>query len=549
VPTAHLPAAPLPAIPLRTPGFRRLALLLAAGALAALLASACTSAAQVNEDGVVYLPLVADEGLPFSANLRAEAARADARATAAALGDTSYNPPLEVTRLAAPPLVRVEDAPMPPIAPPMTGMLVGSRDPLAVFRPVDGNTTTQDAAPAQTSGLPLPSATPDAVKVFRGVLALEPVPAGVTPIAVTPDLPPPPPEMRVFATPDALALEPARNNPPLASSANGPPFDWSASENFLLLGTDRRPGENDWRTDSIMIVGLDRANLRAAVFSIPRDLYINIPDYGNGRINQADFIGELRSPGSGPELLKVILKDLLDVRIDHWVRIQMDGFVNMVDALGGLTVYLDCPFSELSFNSAEQTWQTFTLPAGENKMDGRTAYFFARLRYAESDIGRSRRQRALLWALRDQVLNTNLLPRLPELYMAFQETISTDLTLIDMIGLATTALELQPANVRAGGLTLGNLESYTTSNGAQVLLVTDQEYVRGLFNAVWDQPAMADAYRASAAGCTAPPTEVAAGEVAAGETLTGTPAVTVTTELTVSTGVTVPETAGEGDGS
>ncbi|HXF62404.1 MAG TPA: LCP family protein, partial [Caldilineaceae bacterium] len=150
-------------------------------------------------------------------------------------------------------------------------------------------------------------------------------------------------------------------------------------------------------------------------------------------------------------------------------------------------------------------WEYFTLPAGEVHMDGETAYWFVRLRLRESDIGRSQRQRQFLWALRNRVLETNLLPRLPELWNAFRNSFSTDLTLLQIIDLARFGISLDPANVRASGITLRELQSYTTERGAAVLIISDPERVRSVIEGIWNAPAMADAYRQDANNCRPAP--------------------------------------------
>ena len=327
-----------------------------------------------------------------------------------------------------------------------------------------------------------------------GPKALGPLVSAKAPVSAIPLSP------AVAAPQTAAPLETA----PMIDTPVGPAFNWSTTDNYLILGTDRREGTNNWRTDSIMVVGLDRASNRAAVFSIPRDLYVNIPGYGMGRINQADFMGERNEPnGGGPKLVSKILEQNLGISTNHWVRIQMDGFIRFIDAMGGVTINLDCPFSEPIFNLTTNQWDNFVLPAGENKLDGQDAYWFARLRYRESDIGRSSRQRLLIWALRDQVLSTNALLRLPQLWTAFQDTISTDLGLFDIIDLARLGLSLDAQNVRASGLTLYDLQNYTTEQGAAVLVIGNPGRVRAIVEGVWDAPAMADAYRKDTARCPA----------------------------------------------
>ena len=237
--------------------------------------------------------------------------------------------------------------------------------------------------------------------------------------------------------------------------------------------------------------------------SIPRDLYIEIPGYGWSRINTADYIGEKILPveGGGPALISQILSNTFGISTDHWVRMEMNGFKSVVDAVGGVTIHLDCPFYEPIFNLTTDSWDYFTLPAGDVWMDGETAYWFVRLRLRESDIGRAKRQRQFLWALRDQASNTNLLLRAPELWSAFQETFSTDLSLLEMVDYAQLALSVDAGNVRAAGISLADLQSYTTSQGASVLRIADQARVQRVVDGIWDAPAMADAYRQDAANC------------------------------------------------
>ncbi len=311
----------------------------------------------------------------------------------------------------------------------------------------------------------------------------------------------PPRQPQVLAPPPVPAAG-APNIQPSVETPIGPAFNWSSTENYLILGTDRRGGGGGWRTDTVMILGLDRSLNRAAVFSIPRDLYVQIPEYGWGRINQVDYLGEQRNGfGGGPQLISQVLSNTLGISTNHWVRLQMDGFVDIVNAVGGVTVHLDCPFYEPILNTTTNAWSYFVLPAGDVKLDGESAYWFVRLRYRESDIGRGRRQRQFLWALRDQILNTNLVTRFPELWSAFQNSISSDMSLPQLIELAQYGVTLDSANVRAGGLTLSDLQNYTTAEGAAVLRIADPARVRNIVEGVWSAPAMVDTNRQDSTRC------------------------------------------------
>lgn len=373
---------------------------------------------------------------------------------------------------------------------------------------------------------------------YRQAQPTPPIPAN-TPVSVSqsvPDRPHPNIIPHLLAPPVKEAAPVFAPAPPAATPVweepVGPAINWQNTENYLILGTDRRAGAGDWRTDTIMIVGLDRAQRRAAVFSIPRDLYIEIPNYGYGRINQADFLGERNADrtGGGPQLVSQIISKTLGIQTNHWVRFQMDGFVRVVDAVGGVTVHLDCPFYEPIFNLTTQSWDFFTLPAGDNQLDGDSAYWFVRLRLRESDIGRSARQRQFLWALRDKMLSANLITRFPELWSAFQDSFATDLSLIQLVDLTSFGLSLNADNVRAGGLTLADLQNYQTAEGAAVLRIVNPGRVRAIVNGVWEAPAMASSYRKDPAVCPPLPQ--------------GPPVVNTNTGVTNTTGVTPTIAAG-----
>ena len=152
-----------------------------------------------------------------------------------------------------------------------------------------------------------------------------------------------------------------------------------------------------------------------------------------------------------------------------------------------------------------QQWDYFTLPAGENVLDGQSARWFVRLRLIESDFGRARRQRQFLWALRDQALNTNLLMRIPELWSAFQQMFGTDLSLLQMLDLTRFAVALEPQNVRAAAITNAQVDRFITSSGADVLVINDPSKIAALIDSVWEGESLSEANRTDPASCPLPP--------------------------------------------
>ncbi len=306
--------------------------------------------------------------------------------------------------------------------------------------------------------------------------------------------------------------------PPWRTAAPGPtptptpvPLSLLETENILLLGTDRRPNWTSWRTDTIMVVGIDRERDRVGILSIPRDLYVEIPGIGPRRINQADYYGErvLKVQGGGPALLSQVISDTLGIPIRHWVRVEIQGFRNLIDALGGVTVHLDCPFYEYIYDRDTQEWTIFELPAGEVTLDGDTAYLFVTLRLRSNDFSRAQRQRQLLWALREKVSTENLLPRIPELWQALWGTFATDLSLLQVLSLAQWGIRLPPERIHAAGLDDTYLERFIAPSGADVLRIQDPEGAQALIqDMAREGRLLAATGRQDTATCPARPTSI-----------------------------------------
>lgn len=265
------------------------------------------------------------------------------------------------------------------------------------------------------------------------------------------------------------------------------PLDLTRTENILVLGSDNRPDLEAWRTDSIMVVVIDPRIGQVGIVSIPRDLYVDVPNYGKERLNAVAYIGEARGyPGGGPALARRVVEEEIGIPTQHYVILHQDGLIKLVDALGGVTVNLDCPLYEATPDEkAPGGIKTFTLPAGSVHLDGPTAKKFATYRYVQADFGRAQRQQQLIWAIRNRVLQANLLPKIPELWRALSDTFTTDLDLPAVLKLARLAARLQAQDVHGMQLGTDVLEAYTTPEGWEVLVLKDkalvQEKLAGIF--------------------------------------------------------------------
>jgi LCP family protein required for cell wall assembly len=246
---------------------------------------------------------------------------------------------------------------------------------------------------------------------------------------------------------------------------------------FALLGSDKRPGQTYFRTDTIVIAAVRPASGQVTLISVPRDLYVYIPTVGMDRINTAYEYGQMYNyPGGGPALIRDTFLYNLGIRIDHLAIIDFDGFRQIVDTLGGLDVPVYCAYTDwhlidpsLDPNNANN-WALYTVGPGVVHMNGDLALWYARSRENSSDFDRGRRSQDVLRALYVAGLQYGAISKIPQLYNEFSSSVITDLTLTDLLKLSPLALHLNNADIRSYYIGRDDVSSWTTPGGAAVLL-------------------------------------------------------------------------------
>ncbi|MEJ2208774.1 MAG: LCP family protein [Anaerolineae bacterium] len=246
--------------------------------------------------------------------------------------------------------------------------------------------------------------------------------------------------------------------------------------NLLLLGIDRRGGD-DWtyRTDTIMVIGLDAQKRSANILSIPRDLQVPIPGYGEDRINTANVYGYLYDfEGGGPGLLRSTVEANFGIPVDGYVMLDFHAFEDIVDALGGIEVDVQEPLHDTRYPDPRpgdpHAYKTIHFDAGVQHMDGQRALEYARSRMSTSDFDRARRQQQILLAVREKALNLGAIPHWPALARIVLDAAKTDLGGGQMLGLALLAARLDPANLEQVVLERPYVTGYRRADGAAVQL-------------------------------------------------------------------------------
>lgn len=262
--------------------------------------------------------------------------------------------------------------------------------------------------------------------------------------------------------------------------------------NVLVLGLDRRPNElpEMTRTDTMFIVSIDAQSGDAGLLGIPRDLWVEIPfrdseGYYEQRINTAYPAGEqLDYDGGGPGLLKAVVEHNLGIEIDHYVIIDFQGFIEVIDEIGGIDVFVERQIDDPFYSRTELPgdYTPLEIDVGQHHFDGQEALDYSRTRYGSDDLDRIHRQQQVIFAAMDAATAHGLLDfdRILGLWRQYKDAIDTDINDLQAPGFARLAARVEPSEITA--LSLGAATyPWTTPEGAAVLLVDKaiaQELVR-----------------------------------------------------------------------
>ncbi len=265
---------------------------------------------------------------------------------------------------------------------------------------------------------------------------------------------------------------------------------------ILMMGIDQRCEEaGPTHTDSMMVLTIDPVGLSAAVLSLPRDLWVEIPDFGVDRINQANYYGEIYEyPGGGQALAVQTVETLLGVPIDYYVAVNFDAFVEVVDLIGGIDIDVPEAIDDPKYPDRCYGYDPFSIEPGEQHLDGEVALKYARTRATfGGDVDRAARQQAVILAVRQQVLDLGNLPQLlaqaPQLWQTSQENVRTNMTLDEAIQLALLAQDIPRDSIRTAVLDYNYVYNETTPDGREVL-VPVRENIRQLRDQLFAPPAI-----------------------------------------------------------
>lgn len=276
----------------------------------------------------------------------------------------------------------------------------------------------------------------------------------------------------------------------------GEQFEFSDPEdriNILVLGLDTRPEDatgaaanltDSKLTDTLFVVSVDPASKTASIISFPRDLYVEIPFSESrileDRINAAYECGlgppNCREPYSegGAALAMATIEHNFDIRIDHYMIIDWEGFKEVINTLDG--VEIDVP-EELGpperGNDVFDAFENRIVPAGRQTMNGEQALGYSRFRGGpDGDFGRIQRQQQMMFAVMGKAVSLDLINpgRLQSLWDEFRRAVETDVRDVEIPGLSLLASRIGPEDVTTWAIEQEDVRGTTTRQGASVLL-------------------------------------------------------------------------------
>ncbi len=323
-----------------------------------------------------------------------------------------------------------------------------------------------------------PLTAPDASAPYPSPAPAAPVPAAPVPA---------PDDQEPTPWPTIQSLKPVGGDGsvPTAPPRMLPPAGSTDAMTLLLLGNDRRPGEGGIpRTDAILLVRAEPEKNRIALLSLPRDLWVNVPGYGGTRINAAYVWGETyQTPGGGMNLARETVSSLLNMPVDYVMMVDFQGFIGLIDAIGGVSVNVEKELYDPSFPTMDYGYTVAHFLPGMQHMDGETALTYSRTRHPDSDFMRNLRQQAVLEAIARRLHergDLHNLATIDQITAALRGYVQTTIPHERLIGLVWALRTVEPGQIEHYSIT-SDMVGWGVGSDAYAL-VAPPEVLTGLRN-------------------------------------------------------------------
>ncbi len=246
------------------------------------------------------------------------------------------------------------------------------------------------------------------------------------------------------------------------------PVDSHGLTNILVLGVGGKGHSGENLSDTMILMSIDAKMHSVSLLSLPRDLYVSYKIENEprlGRINEVfrDGINYWRSEKDEEtqriraiEYVKNTVTKITGYEIQRFAVVDFRGFIELIDAVGGVTIDVDKPIYDTTYPTANYGYETFQMKPGIQELDGELALKYVRSRHGSSDFERSRRQKQLISALKEEAVEKGLLTspqKIRQFLSIIERNFWSDLSLGEMISLGGEAFQVPSEYIFAGGLT------------------------------------------------------------------------------------------------
>ena len=264
--------------------------------------------------------------------------------------------------------------------------------------------------------------------------------------------------------------------------------------NFLLMGMGGKNHEGGYLADTIMIASLKPSTREVGLVSIPRDLTVPVEGRGRIKVNSINAYAEFEKEGSGGKATSQALSDILDIPIHYYGRVDFQGFINIINELGGIRVYVEQTLDDYRYpvmgkeeaDNYEERYEHLHIEEGWQEMDGELALKYARSRHAQgaqgSDFARARRQQKVLEAAKRKFESTSLVMKpalIARVMNELKDHVSTDLEIWEIIRLWDLGKNIDKNEIHQEVLDDGPdglLQSYVSTSTGYILTPKSGDY-------------------------------------------------------------------------
>jgi LCP family protein required for cell wall assembly len=313
------------------------------------------------------------------------------------------------------------------------------------------------------------------VQTARQVGAPPPVVTlGAGPVSVSVPVAASPPPQEAAAAPVAPQPKQAQIVGSVAAVVKTVLPDWQGTDriNILLLGIDKRDDEpiEGTRSDTMILVSIDPVSKSAALVSLPRDMWVSIPGCGPraGCVGGQQRINVAHAAG-GPELAVRTVTADFGIPIQYYARVDFRGFQQLVDTVGGVAIDVPMPVKDDEYPTPDYGYQRIYFGPGPQLMDGASALEYARSRHGTSDFARAGRQQQVILAVRNRVLQLDMLSHAPEMISIVQSSLATNLKPVEMLALAKLVSQIDRNKITDLVIDTNYVRPYVGDDGADLL--------------------------------------------------------------------------------